>query len=417
MIHFLSRYLKSLRFSVLILFLFLINAQLLAEKPKGKPYRFIYNCDADNMFYYKQPPMSAEDLHGYVDEVARANVTSFFICPNYGMVMNFDSETCEMVGDGVSKAHLKLVRETGAVKERTTERSALNMISFAESGQDPIRIILKRAKEKGMEAFITFRLNECHCVDTPNKFPLSLIISNYWRKHPEYHIGKPYDPLGKIHKEILGPNVHPIVAGWLPGGFNFANPEIRKRKLAQLRECCERYDLDGLEIDFQRFPMFFKVGEEKRNLDVMTEWMRDVRKMTREVSKKKNHPILLTIRAMAKPEQNPAIGLDVERWAKEGLIDFVVGSHYLRNDYNIPVSDYRKILPADMPFYASIEVENKPNRYRELATHLWSERVDGIMLFNYFTCRERGNEPDFELVKELTAPETIKSFLPKGQKK
>jgi hypothetical protein len=39
---------------------------------------------------------------------------------------------------------------------------------------------------------------------------------------------------------------------------NFAVPEVRAQKLALIRELCENYDLDGLELDFLRFYSYFR---------------------------------------------------------------------------------------------------------------------------------------------------------------
>ncbi len=233
------------------------------------------------------------------------------------------------------------------------------------------------------------RLNEVHAVDRAD----SIILSRFWKEHPEWRIGAPGDRLPSIYLEILGPNTHPVVAGWLPGGLNFAVPEVRARRLAELRECCERYPIDGLDLDFQRFPMYFPPGTEADNMATMTEWVRQVRDMTREIGRRRGRRLLLSARIMAKPEQNPAIGLDPVTWAREGLIDFVIVSHYLRNDFPLPVADYRTLFPPDMPLYASIEVARDPDTYRRIARRLWDEGADGIMLFNFFTTREGGREP------------------------
>ena len=83
------------------------------------------------------------------------------------------------------------------------------------------------------------------------------------------------------------------------------------------------------------------------------------------------------------------------------MLDFVTVSHYLRNDFALPVADYRKLLPEKMPLYGSIEVEDKPNEYRRIARRLWKDHVDGIMVFNFFTTREGGKEPPFEILKEI----------------
>src|SRR5690606_8653606 len=107
--------------------------------------------------------------------------------------------------------------------------------------------------------------------------------SRFWKDHPERHIGKPGDAMPEVYYEILGPDTHPVVASWLPGGLNFAIPEVRAYTLAQLMECCERYNIDGLDIDFQRLPMYFKPGEEAQHMAAMTAWMAEVRAMTEAV--------------------------------------------------------------------------------------------------------------------------------------
>ena len=110
---------------------------------------------------------------------------------------------------------------------------------------------------------------------------------------------------------------------------------------------------------------------------------------------------------MARPEQSRAIGLDPIAWADDGLLDFVIVSHYLRNDYPLPVRAYRKLLPTGMPLYASIEVAPTTDAFRRLARRLWDDQVDGIYLFNFFTKREGGKEPPYELLHELGRPDTI----------
>ncbi len=254
--------------------------------------------------------------------------------------------------------------------------------------------------------FASFRLNEVHAVDEPDH----LILSRFWKEHPEWRVGAKGDPVAPIYQEILGPNVHPIVASWLWGGMNFAIPEVRALRLAELRELCEDYDIDGLDLDFQRFPIYFPMGSEAQHLTVMTEWMREVRRMTREVGEKRGRPILLSARTMARPEQNTAIGIDPISWANEDLLDFVTVSHYLRNDYPLPIADYRRLLPESMPIYASIEVEPTEARYVELASNLWKAGADGLMVFNFFTTLERGEAPPFPILAKIAAPPASRKF-------
>ncbi|MEZ6053039.1 MAG: hypothetical protein R3C02_16895 [Planctomycetaceae bacterium] len=404
----------SVRTLLLVLCFFITSVCIQADEPV-RPRRFIYNSDADNMFIYKGPPMQPEDVSPYIDQVAAAGVTTFSMSPNDGMVMNFPSRHARMLGDEDDPEILKQIEETGRTKPGTLARAALNYRAFVEKGQDAMGIAVERAKEQGMEVFLSFRINEVHGTDTPDVFPYNLILSRFWREHPEYWIGQPGDPLSQLHQDILGPRTSPVVGKWLPGGLDFAHEEVRQRRYDQIVECLERYDVDGLEIDFQRFPMFFKDGEEEQNLDAMTDLMRRLRELTTRLGKERERPLLLSARVMARPEQNRAVGLDVFRWAEEGLVDFLIASHYLRNDFPLPVKEYRERMPRDMPLYASIEVEPQADTYRTLARQLYADGVDGLMLFNYFTRRESGNEPDFELVKELSDPVTIQQPAEAGK--
>ncbi len=374
------------------------SAELLAENPRQ--FRIIYNCDASNLFYAAKPPMQPTDLYRDIDAVAKAGATTFYMCPNYGMPMNYPSQVTQMLGTGLTAEQEELVAKAAATHP-STERAVVNLRSLVAAGHDPLGLVIDRARAKGMETFITFRPNEVHWVDKADSFPYSLLVSRFWREHPQWRIGKPGDPLSPLHREILGPRTNPVVAGWLPGGMNFAIPEVRARRLAQLRECCQRFDIDGLDIDFQRFPMYFRRGEEAANVSTMTEWIAEVRKMTRQVARRRGRPILLSVRVMAKPNQNTGLGLDPIDWARKGLVDFIIVSHYLHNNFPLPVQDYRKRLPASMPIYASIELERKGDAYRRIARQLYADGADGIMLFNFFARREQGGEPNFETLKEL----------------
>ena len=372
--------------------------------------RFIYNCDASNLFIYKDPPMKPEDLYSYIDEVADNSVTTFFMSPNYGMPVIYQSDVTETLGDRLSEKEWEeaIQKEKENKKKGSFERGLTNLRSLQEAGHDPMKVIIDRAREKGMEVFISFRMNETHDVQDEK----SKVVTDFWENHPEWRVGKHGDEISPLITEIVGGRpdyrVSPIVQTWFPGAMNFAIPEVRKQRMAELRECCERYDIDGLDMDFQRFPIYFPQGKGSENIELMNDWIREVRAMVLEVGRKKGKRILLSARILAKPDQNLAIGLDPFTWAKEGLIDFVTVSHYLRNDFPLPVKEYRKRI-RNIPIYASIEVEKNEAGFRKIASELYKENPDGIMMFNYFTWRQGGREPDFKLLNELGDPKKLQS--------
>jgi hypothetical protein len=349
--------------------------------------RLIYNSDADNMFHHAEPPMRAEDLTPYIDEIAGTGVSTLSLSPNLGMKVNYPSRVAEMLTPDSAQ-------DTGQ------SRLARNLASLVAAGHDPLGLAFDLARERGLEVFASFRLNEVHGVEDP----ASPVVSGFWRKHPEWHLGQVGDPLPELHREIIGPRVNPIVSTWIPGALNYAVPEVRALRLAEIREVCERYPIDGLELDFQRFPAYFPFGREAEHAPMMDAFVGRVRKTLDELGRKAGRRILLSARIMARPEQNAGIGLDPFKWSREGMLDFVIISHYLRNDYPLPVAEYRKLLPESLPIYASIEYERDPDEYRRIAKQLWRDGVDGIMLFNFFAAREGNRQPPLELLDELGDP-------------
>jgi hypothetical protein len=362
----------------------------------GNQHRFIYNCDANNTFIYDYP-LSADRLAQYVDEVAAPGcVTTFFMSCHVGMDMNYAGEQADLAGSHMTSEQRDTLYDPETCKLGTSALGLKSVHELVEDGHDPLGIHLSRSAELGMETFITWRLNEVHCVEQPD----SWLLSRFWKEHPEWRVGNPGDPLPEVYKDILGP-VSPVVETWIAGGLDFSVPEVRAQTIDQITEVCERYPIDGIDLDFQRFPIYFKFGEGPQNTPIMTEFIREIRGVTNAAGEKRGRPLQLTARIMAKPEHNTGLGLDPVTWASEGLLDFVTVAHYLKNAFPLPVSEYKALFPADLPMYACIEYEREPDRYREIARQLWSEGADGLMVYNFFAAREGGNEPPFFVLPEL----------------
>ena len=113
-------------------------------------------------------------------------------------------------------------------------------------------------------------------------------------------------------------------------GFDYAKEEVRRHFLEFIRTYCRQYDYDGLELDYFRHPLFFKLGEAQQNLDTMTAFVRKVRRILREIGQERGRPYLLAIRVPDTPAMARRTGLDVEQWMKEGLLDLlIVGGGYM----------------------------------------------------------------------------------------
>jgi hypothetical protein len=362
----------------------------------SRPYRYIYNCDADNLFIHGERPATPADIHRHLDTFLDTSITTVFVCCNEGQNMIMRGSSFDLIGDDLTGEEFQRIADPAVSVPGSVELSVVNYHALIEQGHDPFRLMLDRCIAKGKETWATFRPNEVHAVEQPDH----VLISRFWREHPEYHIGTPGDPLPDLHREILGP-VHPIVRSWIPGGLDFAEQEVRDYTFAQIEEICRTYPIDGIDIDFQRFPIYFRFGQEEAGIPIMNEFVSSIREMTKRVGIERGRPLQLSVRIMARPEQNRALGLDPFAWAQEGLVDFVTVSHYLRNEFTLPVREYRTLFPADLPIYASIEYAPDANTYRAVARDLWEEKPDGIMLFNFFA----GNPPPYDVIDEIAKRE------------
>ena len=134
----------------------------ITKADEARPKRFIYNSDANHMYYYKTPPMSVADLYEYVDEVVGTGVTTFFASPNWGMPMAYPSKATEMIGSQLSEEELAEFCAAGKTKKLSAERAFANYYALYHAGHDPFGLMIERAREKKLEVFISHRPNEVH---------------------------------------------------------------------------------------------------------------------------------------------------------------------------------------------------------------------------------------------------------------
>ena len=130
---------------------------------------------------------------------------------------------------------------------------------------------------------------------------------DFWIQHPEYWLND-------------------TTQGYNSGGaFDFAIKEVRDRKLAIISEQLENYAdiIDGYDLDFMRFIVYFKSGTGPQNAPLMTQLMKDIRQKVDEISAKQGRKILLSARVAPTAEQNMMKGLDIREWLRLGLLDFI----------------------------------------------------------------------------------------------
>jgi len=103
--------------------------------------------------------------------------------------------------------------------------------------------------------------------------------------------------------------------------WNLASEGLRRHKVEILRELAQRFDLDGIQIDFARHVPCLPAGRQWELRGHVTEFMSMVRQMPLEVAEQRGRPLLVAARVPQTLEGCRVDGFDLKRWAELNLVD------------------------------------------------------------------------------------------------
>lgn len=382
-----SRTCANILFAAVLVFGFMFSyiAGAVSAEPdvSSKQRRVIYNFDGDSCMFTragsKRPvATTVDDLKTLIDEISYegSQVDTMLVCIN-AQAMYYPTKV------GTMRGMLSTPEQREKWPVRETQRFA-NMKRYFDSGVDPYAIMLGEAKRRGLEALLTFRMNDAHGND--------FLRTKFWVDHPEMRLGG--------------------------GALDFSHDEVRDHIFGLIQEAVARYDCDGIELDFNRFPAFFKEGTTEERVLQMNGLVKRLREMLDEKGDRHKRNLILAVRVPSNFGRTPPsyesslkIGCDPVAWARNGWVNSVTISEFLNVRYDLPIAPWKKLI-KQVPVYGCIEcteggsLDNylTPEKYRRAAKHLWEDGADGIYLFNFFTTREHGAdawEPPFEVLKDL----------------
>jgi hypothetical protein len=188
-------------------------------------------------------------------------------------------------------------------------------------------------------------------------------------------------------------------------------PQVRELAFAFCEEVCRNYDVDGIELDFFRHAFFFRCSADNKScgaaeLEAMTGLLRRIRAMTEAEGRRRGRPILVAIRVPDSMDYCRFIGLDLERWLREGLTDLLIVTGYTQLnpwEYSVKLGHKYgvKVYPSlDEPRVRDVEAQEARaslESYRGRALQAWASGMDGIYMFNFF-------DPTSPLWRELGDP-------------
>jgi hypothetical protein len=315
-----------------------------------------------------------------VDEVADAGCDLILLCPNLYQIPGWDS---------AHDPYWRTKGRTVVYPDTAVGKVISRAREFLLAGNDLVQLSLDRARQRGVDFFLTWRMNECHGVDDP----LNPGLSDFYLAHPEYYIqnnpryGRPGEKTNR----------------WDLLALDFSHQEVREHQIGFIKELCERYTIDGLELDFLRWPFYFPTAmpfEEKA--PILTEYVRSVRRYLDSLGK--HIPICARL------------------W---GQLDILNLSSFYVMTSELEIETFRERYPHS-PIYGemtqctffgeilelSVEQARKATTeiLRSTAYSILDRGADGISLFNFVYYRDYSfgspnkldkTEPNFPAIKNI----------------
>ncbi len=207
-------------------------------------------------------------------------------------------------------------------------------------------------------------------------------VSAFKKANPHLLIG--YDK-GYIdwEKGVLG---HPQAGSidsntW--GMFDYAHQEVRDHKFKIIEEFITRWDNDGVSLDFDRDPRYFKEEGKEENCRVMTELIRRIRKVLDEQAEKRGKLQHLHVRLIPEIDVCWNRGLDIRTWVEEGLVDAISpGCGYMTLTQDL-ASWLELVESRDCWIYPSNNHWKTPEHTRSWAKLMYQRGAHGLYLFNW----------------------------------
>lgn len=246
-------------------------------------------------------------------------------------------------------------------------------------GVDVFERAVALARQRGIRPRLSMRMNDVHFVHSEKHF----IHSRFWRENPQFR---------RVPGRVSGTRNSTDAA------LDYGRQEVREYHLALIRELAERYDFDGLELDWMRFGYHFRPGFEAQGAALLTEFTAEVRKLLDHWAEVRGHGISLSARVPARPQTAVDLGMDAAAWAQQGLVDLLVVTPFWETaDTDMPIGMWKRLLRGtEVKLAAGLEVLLRPSpdydreqllnsleSVRGMATSYLHQGVDQIYLFNY----------------------------------
>jgi len=342
----------------------------------------------DGWIMAMEPPVTAQDLRDKI--VGSYAGTGGALGWSIGdhEVYHCEVESGEQYGEAVEGLDGSTHSFVHSATPGAEQRIAQNLQALVASDGGPLTVLAADCRHRGIPFFPRVRMNSHYVVD-----PSHPGYGRFRRESPGLLIGG------------LGEQLPEGSLEWaIRTGKNFAFSEVRQYMETIICEAFERFDVDGVELDFMRHPGWFRIEEAQANAYLMTDLVRRVRTRLRRAEEERGRRLRLIVRVPPTLADSLRVGLDVDTWMLEGLVDIVVvGGGFI--PYETPVDEFVDAAHGTgCLVYGCIEATRyiDDRHLRGLASRWYEDGADGVYLYNFYTMSPDWNEHIFAELADVS---------------
>ncbi|MES2596485.1 MAG: hypothetical protein V4662_14165 [Verrucomicrobiota bacterium] len=280
----------------------------------AEPLVLMQNLDGDLSFVGETPEESKDKLQKLVNAIADGPVKSLMWSIGAGSdILYYQTKVASTWG----------WRFTKYSKEPAWEKRIERCRAATEAGLDAPRIVGEVARARGLRFYPSYRMNDAHYCSDPLYYPLT---GRFWMEHQDASLGATPVPGADIYQHLL----------------NYAREDVRVYRLGVILEAMDRYAdiMDGFELDFNRFQVFFPPGTAEQNAFHLTAVVKKAREALNRISKEQKRPMKLIVRVPPAIKNCTWAGIDIGTWIKLHLVDAIIPAQVMTLAHDMPIDEF-----------------------------------------------------------------------------
>ncbi len=327
-----------------------------------------YTDGRHSSVYLYEPPMGIKQYLEPIDELVDLGIDTVTYAVGDCSVLLYATKVGERWGHNVDLTDHDI-----------WWRAAHNARLMIERGIDPLMLVCEHAQRRGFQFLPSLLLNMIH---TPHDRVTNCRIADFTTHHPEWQVGdEPESPEAQFDN---------------PNRLSFAVPEVRENRLAVIAELVGDYPGDGIELNMHDYAPFIGRRQVAEHTETLTQWMREIRRVCNQAAAAQSRPKRLVIRIGATLAGNKGMGMDVETWIEEGIVDTAICMQVVGGFEN-DTSGLRAVVAAaegtDVQVLAGMESTNHPELSRPVvraaAANAYAAGAHGIFFHTYYPVPSR----------------------------